>query len=108
MLDPNLHPINVLPLLLDGVLGGFDWNFDLVFVSFDRGVVVAGKRTSRGLMMIPVIGYPSPIGPFLCHCLSLKRIELGSLVLRMGGKHIDVVVFGFPVQLLKTQGYIQV
>ncbi len=85
MFDPNLHPINVPPLLLDGVLGGFDWNFDLIVAPFDRGVAVAGKRTSRGLMMIPGVGYPSPIGPFPGHCLPLKNIELGSLVLRMGG-----------------------
>ncbi len=48
MLDPNIHPKNVLPLSRDGVLGVFDWNFDLVFAPFVRGVVVAGKRTSRG------------------------------------------------------------
>ncbi len=83
MLDPNLHPKNVPPLSVDGVLGGFDWNFDLVFALLDRGTVAVGKRTSRGLMMTPGIVYPSPTGPF--HCLPLKGIELGSLVLRMRG-----------------------
>ncbi len=78
MLDPNLHPINVLPFSLDGVdgvpfsLGGFDWNIDLVYAPFDRGVVVAGKGTVRGLMTILRIGYPSPIGSFPGHCLPLK------------------------------------
>ncbi len=109
MLDPNLHPINVLPCLLDGVLGDFDWNFDLVFAPFDRGAVVAGKRISRGLVMIPGVGYPFPIGLFLDHCLQLKRFGLGPLVLRTrGGQHIDIIFPGFPKQLLKTQGYMQV
>jgi hypothetical protein len=84
MLDPNLHPINVLPWLLDGVPSGFDWNFDPISAPFDRGAVVAEKRTFRGLLTIPGVGCPSPIGLFLDHCLPLKRIELGPLVLMMG------------------------
>ncbi len=103
MLDPNLHPINVPPWLLDGVLGGFDWNFDTIFAPFDRGAVVAGKRISRGLMKIPGVGYSFPTGLFPDHCLPLKRIDP-----RMGGQHIDIIFQGLPVQLLKTQGYIQV
>ncbi len=104
MLDSNLHLINVLPWSLDGVLGGFDWTFDLVFAPFDQGVVDAGKRTSGGLTMILVIGYPSPIGPFPGHCPLLRRIVRGLLVLRKGGPTHRRGLPWFPSAALESSG----